>query len=80
MNVNAIPKHAPRTSSRCRSCQQVIEWQRTTTGKQMPVNPQRITVIDAQGRTVVGRESHFASCPAAAEFQGNSDHRNPTIR
>jgi hypothetical protein len=55
--------------SRCKDCQQIIEWETTAQGKAIPLNPRVLTIIDAEGRTVRGRESHFANCPGAAEFR-----------
>jgi hypothetical protein len=76
MSTNGPSKPPP---GRCRNCKQVIEWQRTASGKRMPVNPRLLTIIDAEGRTVVGRESHFANCPGAAEFRRSSGQRNPAL-
>lgn len=57
--------------SRCRSCGKPIEWIKTETGKNMPVNQKRITVVLDDGSVRTGRESHFVTCPQASSWRGH---------
>ena len=52
-------------ASTCHRCRKEIVWVETEHGKPMPCNPRGLTVITAEGKTVRGRESHFAYCPGA---------------
>jgi len=45
--------------SHCRGCGEVIEWWLTPRGKRMPMD------VDARGNC----ESHFSTCPKAANFR-----------
>jgi hypothetical protein len=69
--------------SACKSCGAEIIWAKTTAGKVMPLDEKPITlfVLDGEGSlnranaeiksSVVGRTSHFATCPQADQ------HRRP---
>ena len=75
----------PATSARCRSCAQPILWARTTSGKAMPVDPDRVpggnvdlvnqaghlTAVVRRGDARPAYVSHFSTCPEAAQ------HRRP---
>jgi len=50
---------------RCGSCGMRIVWGRSENGKAIPLDPQILHIISAQGQRVSGRESHFVSCPNA---------------
>lgn len=70
-------------STTCKSCGAPIRWARTAgSGKPIPLNEARTVVLrELPGQTagdgtpivetVVGHQSHFATCPQAAE------HRRP---
>lgn len=54
----------------CSSCGAEIVWVTMSTGKRMPLDPKKYTVVVADGegkdaRVVTGQQSHFASCPKA---------------
>lgn len=54
---------------RCRSCFEKIHWIRTKNGKPAPFNPKRLLVTNVEGQTFMGYESHYSSCPKAAEWR-----------
>lgn len=62
---------------RCRAkeCQAAIEWYETFTGRRMPVNAGVVyltTGTDVDGRplaTISSDDVHWATCPAAPNFQ-----------
>jgi hypothetical protein len=53
----------------CRLCGAAIVWIVTVGGKAMPCDAQVRVVITDAGLQVRGRESHFATCPRAAEVR-----------
>ncbi len=71
-------------ASFCRSCRAQVNWYKTTTGKNMPLDPEPhpdgnvyvdivanvVSVVAKGSRTPLYR-SHFATCPDAAA------HRRP---
>lgn len=59
----------------CRTCSRPIIFVRLTTGKDMPADPRKLTIVDDQGRIVSGYESHFATCPQAAQHRTDADRR-----
>lgn len=61
----------PWAMPQCKSCRAHIEWIRTPAGKNIPIDPARIVIIDDLGQSVAGHISHFATCPDAAK------HRKP---
>lgn len=58
-----------RKGSTCRGCGVYIEWIKTPAGKDMPVDPAEITVIDVEGRTLRGYIPHWGTCPKANQFK-----------
>lgn len=50
---------------RCQLCGAEIEWVSTASGKAMPVDPGRVTVVTKGGDTVTGQIPHWATCPHA---------------
>jgi len=58
--------------SKCKKCQNDIEWVKTRAGKNMPVDPTKITVVTKEGDVVTGQESHFSTCPYANDFRGTA--------
>lgn len=67
--------------SRCKSCAQPIEWYRTITGKNIPVDPDpvlggnidigfdRIAHVITPLPDTEAHVSHFTTCPSAAEHR-----------
>jgi hypothetical protein len=55
--------------SKCEACGEAIEFVRMTSGRMNPVNLKVYTVVTDKGEAVRGRESHFATCPAAEKFR-----------
>lgn len=53
----------------CKGCGKEIEWIRTEAGKQMPVDPDPVTVVLKDGRVVRGYIPHWATCEKAQEFK-----------
>ncbi len=53
----------------CRLCGAAIVWIRTVGGKAMPCDAKVLSVTTDAGMQVRGRESHFATCPRAAEVR-----------
>lgn len=56
-------------ASTCQACGKEIVFVGTENGSLMPCNPRGITIITPDGRTVRGRETHFASCPGARKLK-----------
>ena len=62
-------KHHP-FETHCRSCQALIVWFRTSSGKRMPVNADTTKPTDAEHQLDLKRHvSHFATCPAADQHR-----------
>ncbi len=61
-----IPKDF--TKAICKGCGIYIEWVKTEKGKNMPVDPNEITIITDEGKMVKGRIPHWATCPKANKF------------
>lgn len=59
----------------CRSCSKPIVFVRLASGKDMPADPRKVTIVDDHGRIVSGHESHFATCPQAAEHRTDAERR-----
>jgi hypothetical protein len=59
----------PLEPAACRSCGAAIVWIRTVNGKASPCDERRRAVTTADGRTVVGHESHFSTCAHAAQHR-----------
>lgn len=57
-----------RSDAHCRACRAPIIWTKTAAGKNAPLDAVPITGMDADGETHRVYISHFATCPAAAEF------------
>ncbi len=57
----------------CKGCGKTIEWIRTPAGKQMPVDPELVTVVLADGRIVRGRVPHWVTCPKAQDFKQTTE-------
>ncbi|WP_046180362.1 hypothetical protein [Domibacillus tundrae] len=55
--------------SKCRGCGAEIQWIKTDSGKAMPADMQKQTIITASGQVVNGFTSHFATCPQANNFR-----------
>ncbi len=53
----------------CKGCGTYIEWVKTENGKNMPVDPNEITIITDSGKTVKGRIPHWATCVKAKNFK-----------
>lgn len=55
---------------KCKSCGAAIEWVKmAASGKAMPVDPVYKQTITDAGFFTRGRESHFSTCPTAAEHR-----------
>jgi hypothetical protein len=52
----------------CRSCGAEVVWVKGERHS-MICNPKVFTVITDQGIVIQGRESHFSTCPQAAEWR-----------
>ncbi len=63
---------AGRSDAHCRACRAPIIWTKTAAGKNAPLDAVPITGMDADGEMRRVYLSHFATCPAAAEF-GDDD-------
>ncbi len=55
----------------CKGCGVEIDWVQTANGKKVPVEKKRLNVVTDQGQVVVGRVSHFSTCPMADQFRKN---------
>ena len=47
----------------------IAEWIKTTTGKAMPCDLNKVTIVTESGETVTGYTPHWATCPAAKSFK-----------
>lgn len=69
MNLPSSYRHHP-FETRCRSCEALIVWFKTASGKRMPVDAATTKPTDAEHQLDLKRhKSHFATCPNA------NDHR-----
>ena len=57
---------------RCSSCNAEILWIRLSSGRSMPCDPQRASVVTLEGTIISGYGSHFATCPNAAQHRKKS--------
>lgn len=55
--------------SRCRGCAKEIRWATLPTGKKVPLDPQPVLALLAEGHVELGRVNHFATCPKAESFR-----------
>ena len=55
--------------SLCRSCGETVTWIKLKSGKSMPVNDDKITIVTKNGEVVSGSTSHFATCPQAQKWR-----------
>lgn len=53
----------------CKGCGAKMKWIHLLSGKDMPVDPAEITVIDVEGRTLRGYIPHWGTCPKANQFK-----------
>jgi hypothetical protein len=53
----------------CQGCGIYIEWIKTEAGKNMPVDPKEISLINREGEVVKGFMPHWATCPKAKDFK-----------
>ena len=58
-----------RKGTTCKLCGVYIEWIKTKSGKNMPVDPTPATIITEDGRVYKGFVPHWVSCPNADEFR-----------
>ena len=64
-----VEDNKPEGQGRCRSCGASLVWIKLTSGNVMPCDPRPQTVITAEGKTLTGYTSHFATCPYAASHR-----------
>lgn len=55
--------------SKCKGCGAEIVWIKTASGKSMPCDIDKVTIVTDDGKTVTGRIPHWATCPAATTFK-----------
>ena len=55
--------------SKCKGCGAEIVWIKTTAGKAMPCDLNKMTIVTESGETVTGYIPHWATCPAAKSFK-----------
>lgn len=60
--------------SRCRTCNASIRWVEMESGKRMPVDERKVSVIlvdrnGENGKVIYGYQSHFATCPQANQHR-----------
>ena len=59
--------------SGCKKCGIYIEWIKTENNKDMPVDPNLITIITLEGKTIKGYIPHWATCEFADYFRKNGN-------
>jgi len=64
----------------CRGCRGPIVWGRTANDTPIPLNPERITIMDETGTMRVGRIPHHINCPMAHLFKGKGKGKGPDKR
>ena len=72
-------------SETCKGCGAAIEWATTNNGKRIPLDPEpvRVALPIADSTTVevvVGRQSHFATCPKANALRKPREHYGTDAR
>ncbi|MGE5585779.1 MAG: hypothetical protein ACM309_09680 [Bacillota bacterium] len=60
----------------CKGCGREIKWLRTEAGKQMPVDPEPVTVVLTDGRVFRGYRPHWATCPKAEQFRRKGEAKS----
>lgn len=66
---------------KCRKCGARIRFiASATSGKAIPCEVEKTTVVLASGETVSGYESHFAHCPGADDMRRPKPERRPDPR
>jgi hypothetical protein len=63
----------------CKYCGCRIQWIRTVNGRMMPCEMNRLVIIDQNGETHSGYESHYAHC-ARAEIARRQHIKRRMIR
>jgi hypothetical protein len=53
----------------CKGCGFPIVWITSKAGKHIPCDPEKVSVVTEDGDIIVGRVSHWATCPAADTFR-----------
>ena len=51
--------------AKCKSCGADIIWIEMQSGKKMPCNPEKTTIVTVDGKTITGHIPHWATCPTA---------------
>lgn len=55
--------------SKCKGCGKEIVWIKTKSGKIMPCNAEKITIIQESGDMTSGHLPHWATCPNYKDFK-----------
>lgn len=56
--------------AKCKSCGAEIIWKKTSRGKAMPCDPERITIITMNsGQVLQGYIPHWENCPGAKKHR-----------
>ena len=56
-------------NSNCKGCGALIYWIKTKGGKDMPVNPEKTTIMTMKGEIHKGYIPHWATCPKVDNFR-----------
>ncbi len=55
--------------AKCKGCGKEIVWITTISGKSMPCDAEKTTIITDEGRAFTGHIHHWATCPKAQDFK-----------
>ena len=55
--------------AKCKSCGADIIWIEMQSGKKMPCNSEKTTIVTEDGKTITGYIPHWATCPNAQNFK-----------
>ncbi|MBW1812182.1 MAG: hypothetical protein JRJ39_00540 [Deltaproteobacteria bacterium] len=59
--------------AKCKGCGRPIVWVKTSKGKNMPVDPEEVTIITMGGVTFKGRVVHWSTCPESDRFKKGTE-------
>jgi hypothetical protein len=54
----------------CKGCKAPIVWLKSESGKNIPCQAKRISIVTDVGKVVQGYEPHWGNCPNEEQFRG----------
>ncbi len=57
----------------CKGCGAEIVWLKTKSGKNMPCNAEKTTIITESGEVITGYVPHWGTCSQSHTFRGKNE-------